>query len=173
MLDLLTASRMRLSPVREAEQIAWVAKLAAEIWREHYASIIGRAQVEYMLDKFQSAHAIAAQIDSGHEYFLIESNGELAGYAAVVAEQAEQRLFLSKLYVRNSTRRAGVARSVLQVLETLGKARGLQQIYLTVNKQNPALQAYLRLGFANTGPVVADIGGGFVMDDYRMEKTIV
>lgn len=37
----------------------------------------------------------------------------------------------------------------------------------------PAVEAYLRMGFVDKGPVVADIGGGFVMDDYRMEKAIV
>jgi hypothetical protein len=28
------------------------------------------------------------------------------------------------------------------------------------------------MGFRNTGPIVQDIGGGFVMDDFRLEKMI-
>jgi hypothetical protein len=26
------------------------------------------------------------------------------------------------------------------------------------------------MGFENTGPIIQDIGGGFVMDDYKMVK---
>jgi hypothetical protein len=28
------------------------------------------------------------------------------------------------------------------------------------------------MGFRNVGSTIAEIGGGFVMDDFRMEKTI-
>jgi hypothetical protein len=28
------------------------------------------------------------------------------------------------------------------------------------------------MGFTNTGPIVTDIGAGFVMDDYKLEKTV-
>ena len=29
------------------------------------------------------------------------------------------------------------------------------------------------MGFKNIGPVVQDIGNGFIMDDFRMEKIIL
>jgi hypothetical protein len=35
-----------------------------------------------------------------------------------------------------------------------------------------AINAYKRWGFRITDEVVADIGEGFVMDDYRMEKLL-
>ena len=31
---------------------------------------------------------------------------------------------------------------------------------------------YTRMGFRNAGPIVQDIGAGYVMDDYRMEKVV-
>ena len=34
----------------------------------------------------------------------------------------------------------------------------------------PALKE--KLGFKNVGPLVTDIGNGFVMDDYQMEKAL-
>jgi hypothetical protein len=46
-------------------------------------------------------------------------------------------------------------------------------MWLTVNKQNPTLDWYRRRGFVCTGSLVQEIGGGFVMDDYRMEKHVV
>ncbi len=44
---------------------------------------------------------------------------------------------------------------------------------LTANKRNdPAIEAYRHHGFRIRGPIVTDIGGGFVMDDHRMELDI-
>jgi hypothetical protein len=41
---------------------------------------------------------------------------------------------------------------------------------LRVNKHNRvAIAAYERMGFANRGSIVSDIGSGFSMDDYLME----
>jgi hypothetical protein len=43
-----------------------------------------------------------------------------------------------------------------------------------VNKYNSQpIAVYEKLGFRVVAAVVQDIGGGFVMDDYRMEKTLV
>lgn len=46
-------------------------------------------------------------------------------------------------------------------------------LWLTVNKDNAgAIAWYTRKGFKNAGAIVQDIGAGYVMDDYRMEKSI-
>jgi ribosomal protein S18 acetylase RimI-like enzyme len=45
---------------------------------------------------------------------------------------------------------------------------------LTVNKRNTrAIAAYRRNGFTVLEAVVADIGGGFVMDDFLMSKHLM
>ena len=45
---------------------------------------------------------------------------------------------------------------------------------LAVNKNNAtAIAAYLKHGFRIADAVVKEIGGGFVMDDYIMERTDV
>jgi hypothetical protein len=56
--------------VKSDEALGRVAELARETWMRHYTPIIGAAQVEYMLEKFQSAPAIAKQIAEGFEYYL-------------------------------------------------------------------------------------------------------
>src|SRR5512143_275238 len=81
-------------------QIEIVASLAREIWTEHYIPIIGKEQVDYMLDRFQSKHAISEQIRTGVLYFLMEEDNEFIGYIAVQPKGVE--LFLSKIYVKSS-----------------------------------------------------------------------
>ena len=157
--------------VTTKDQIATVAALAREIWVEHYTPIIGRDQVEYMLQRFQSREAVAAQIGYGIRYFLIAGEGHSIGYLAVQPKGDE--LFLSKIYVLAALRRKGYGQKGVDFAETLAKNGGFKKITLTVNKQNSiAIQAYEKIGFKHQGPVVQDIGGGFVMDDYRMEKRI-
>lgn len=168
----MSAADVDFLPVLSPADAAVVARLASEIWYEHYVPIIGREQVDYMVPRFQSQEAVLAQIGKGLQYFLIRLDGQPCGYLAIEPQPAERRMFLSKLYVLKSARQHGLGRQALGFIESRATAAGLDTLWLTVNKFNPALHAYERLGFANVAAVVADIGGGYVMDDYRLEKSL-
>jgi diamine N-acetyltransferase len=159
-------------PVQSEQQLALVAGMAREIWYEYYVALIGRAQVDYMVAKFQSASAMAQQMREGYEYFLVVRAGQNVGYCAVQAQAEERSLFISKLYLLSPERGTGTGRLCMEFIEQLARRRGLQLLWLTVNKGNPAVNAYKRLGFRIAADLVIDIGGGFVMDDYRMEKPL-
>lgn len=156
---------VNLRPVREQDGIDTVAALAKPIWEEHFTPLIGPAQVAYMVDKFQSAPAISAQLAAGYEYFLLVADAACCGYIGI--HQEEGRLFLSKLYIKKEFRGRSLASCALVFLKTLSTLRGLGAIYLTCNKYNAAtLAIYDHLGFRITDSQVADIGSGYVMDDY-------
>lgn len=163
---------MLIRPVENTEQIRRVAALAEVIWQEHFTPIIGRAQVAYMLDKFQSAAAIEAQIRAqAYAYYLLFEGEAPFGYLAFVEQAAG--LFLSKFYIRAEQRGRGHGRAALAWLEREARQRGLAQIHLTVNRHNAGtIAAYRALGFAISGEQLSDIGGGFVMDDYCMAKAL-
>ena len=150
--------------------LAAVAALAREIWTQHYTPIIGAAQVAYMLERFQSVEAIAQQIEiEGYEYYLEPE----AGYLALVPDADNRRMQLSKLYVREDRRGQGLGRILVEWATTRSAQLGCRELWLTVNKNNAgSIAFYERLGFAKTGPLVTDIGGGFVMDDWRMLKRL-
>ncbi len=155
--------------VLTAAQVETVAVLARKIWTEHYVPLIGKEQVKYMLHKFQSTQAIADQITNGHLYFLIMNSERPVGYLSV--QPRNEELFLSKLYVVSSERNNGFGRSAIHFCQRIAQERNLNKITLTVNKMNQnSINAYLKFGFKNQGPILQDIGNGFVMDDYKMEK---
>jgi diamine N-acetyltransferase len=157
--------------VTAEHQIKIVESLAREIWTEHYIRIIGQEQVDYMLERFQSREAIADQIKAGVLYFLMKEDDDYPGYLAVEPKGGE--LFLSKIYVKASRRGSGLGKKAVQFAATLAKERNLDKIVLTVNKNNVnSIKAYEKIGFRNSGSIVQDIGSGFVMDDYKMEKTV-
>jgi ribosomal protein S18 acetylase RimI-like enzyme len=159
--------------VKSKKDIAETVRLAHEIWNEHYTKIIGQAQVDYMMQNFQSESAIAAQIASGYEYYLIHRDGETVGYLAVVPDHAKSSSQFSKLYVLKSQRGGGIGKESMDFVEELCRKSDIKTLWLTVNKHNSeAIAWYERLGFTRAGEVVMDIGGGYIMDDFRFEKMI-
>ena len=165
-------SAVQLIAVSQPAQVASLARMAREVWNEHYVPLIGRAQVDYMVAKFQSREAIQSQIDAGYEYFEIHQADHCVGYAAIRHDVTEARLFISKLYVLAAHRKSGAGRQTLALIERVARERGVTHLWLTVNKGNPSVGAYQRLGFSIVDKMVVDIGGGFVMDDYKMERAV-
>jgi GNAT superfamily N-acetyltransferase len=149
-----------------------VAALAGIIWREHFPSIIGAEQVEYMLEKFQSPAAIGEQMRSGATYYLVrDPAGTDVGYFAIVPRETE--MFLSKIYLLKDSRGRGYARQIIGFVEGRARDMGLGRITLTVNKRNEnSIRAYRKMGFTVYDEIAHDIGGGFVMDDYAMQKVL-
>jgi len=168
LFSILDIMNITIQPVAGKDAIAVVARLASEIWNEHYVPIIGQEQVDYMIEKYQSEPAISNQIEKeGYTYFLIYAGKDAVGYLGM--QIREQDLFLSKYYVHSSQRGKGYGREALEFIQEYAREQGLQGISLTVNKFNSnSIAAYEKMGFLNLGPTVADIGNGFIMDDYKM-----
>ena len=137
---------------------------------QHYVPLIGAAQVEYMLARFQSAEAIARQIAAeGYEYYLAPETG----YLALVPDPARNSVMLSKLYVREKRRGTGMGRAMVEFAAKRAAELGGTELWLTVNKRNAgSIAFYEKTGFRKTEALVTDIGGGFVMDDWRMAKPV-
>jgi ribosomal protein S18 acetylase RimI-like enzyme len=166
----LAHAKSDIHHVTSDEQIEQVVSLAFEIWTEHYTSIIGIEQVNYMLDKFQSNSVIKQQIDEGLHYFLL-GNDKPMGYLALKLES--QDLFVSKIYLLASFRNQGYGKLLMQFTENFGQENNCTQLKLTVNKYNlTTIKAYKKLGFTQKREVVFDIGNGYIMDDYEMVKPI-
>lgn len=158
-------------PVHTEADCAVIATLADRIWRQHYTAIIGTEQVDYMLARFQSATAIAAQVQEGYLYCLAVGAAGAAGYFAV--QPQGESLFLSKFYVLAGQRGQGYGRQMMAEVARIAQVQGCDRITLTVNKHNEqTLTIYQRLGFMVEEAIVTDIGGGFVMDDFRLVKSL-
>ena len=161
--------------IKKAEtdsQIREIADLAKIIWNEHFTPIIGQKQVEYKKEKFQSYPALKEQLADGYEYYQIFDDGEFCGYTGIHPGE-DNRLFLSKLYIKKECRGRHLATQAFSFLKTLCRERGYSAIWLTCNKHNDnSLGVYRHLGFETIDTQEADIGGGFIMDDYIMEYKI-
>ena len=150
--------------------ISAVATLADEIWNQHFVSIIGQQQVDYMLEKFQNAEAIRSQIDTGYEYYIASQDSHSLGYLALVPDETQGKVMLSKLYLLKDARGQGNGMQLLNFAKERSREVSASVLWLTVNRDNePSIDWYKRKGFIVTREAKADIGNGFYMDDFIME----
>ena len=124
-----------------------------------------------MLKKFQTATAIENQILDGVDYYKLIFEGKLSGYLAFYKK--ESFLFLSKIYVSKDYRGKKIGKSAMDFVQKKALDMNCKSIKLGVNRFNvDAIKAYKAMDFKITGEMITDIGNGFIMDDYKMEKLI-
>ena len=158
-------------PATTKQHFKDIADLANIIWREHYTSIIGFEQVDYMVKNFQSEEAMYAQYIDGYSYFKINYNNQFVGYISIKKE--DDSLFLSKIYVSKDFRGKKIGKSAMEFVQAKAVEQNCKSITLGVNRFNVnSIKAYEAMGFKKIGEMITDIGNGFVMDDYKMEKTL-
>jgi len=172
-LEIIGKTIIKLVEVSTYRSVTDLAGLASEIWNEYFPDIIGQDQVDYMVEKFQSVDAINEQINSGYHYYFINEHGRNVGYTGLVGLPDKGAFQISKFYLLKDWRGRGIAGQVLDSIADIALLDGYQKLYLTVNKYNHlAINTYEKYGFTRVGDIVMDIGGGFVMDDYEMQKIL-
>ncbi|MBK9284828.1 MAG: GNAT family N-acetyltransferase [Sphingobacteriaceae bacterium] len=148
------------------EDIPTISLLADLIWRQHYISLIGESQVNYMLDLMYSKDSLQKQmLEKLHQFYLIQLNKEDIGFISV-NEVSSGNWFLNKFYVDQNKAAKGIGTFVFN---TLNKQLSPKKITLTVNKGNfKSINFYFKLGFTIEKTEVFEIGNGYVMDDFVM-----
>ncbi|MBE0619998.1 MAG: GNAT family N-acetyltransferase [Burkholderiales bacterium] len=162
---------LRIVPLAEGD-IAAVIELAGVIWRSHYPGIISMEQIDYMLGQRYTPAVIRAQLHSGSAWWDLAFVGaRLLGFAQY--ELHGNAMKLDKLYLHPDVQRLGYGGRMLAHIEDQARRRGAGAVRLNVNKHNlKSIAAYRKHGYEVIEEVVADIGAGYVMDDYVMEKKL-
>lgn len=156
----------------EPHDVEFIAGLAEEIWRRHYADIITAAQMEYMLNQRYEPQIIRAELrcrDLWWDKLLV--GDAITGFSSYFLTGQPGEMKLDKLYVHQEYQRRGYGGMLIAHVCMRARAGGCSRLMLAVNKNNRiAIAAYRKHGFHVSEAVVKDIGGGFVMDDYIMVR---
>jgi ribosomal protein S18 acetylase RimI-like enzyme len=97
----------------------------------------------------------------------------MTGFSSYVLTGYSREMKLEKLYVHHAHQRKGYGGMLLDRVVTIARAYGCERLKLSVNKHNQiAIAAYQKYGFRITDSITKDIGGGFVMDDYVMVRSM-
>lgn len=169
----MAGADVRISAVAEAD-IPRVIALARETWYLHYPGIITVAQMDYMLAQRYGEDSIRAQIAGGSMFWdKIEVDGNLAGFVSYEDDNRPRTVKLDKIYVHPRFHGRGYGSALLAHVERVSVRRDRDRVWLQVNKNNSAsIAMYRRNGYRIAESASFDIGGGFVMNDYILEKSL-
>jgi RsiW-degrading membrane proteinase PrsW (M82 family)/ribosomal protein S18 acetylase RimI-like enzyme len=162
-----TMSLRKASP----KDIALIRDLTFRIWPATYASILSKPQIDYMLELMYNEKTLLEQMEKGDEFVIVYDEKEPTGFAAI-SRITPQLFKLQKLYVLPSQQGRGTGRFIIEELTRAMKNVHTTTLQLNVNRQNKAKDFYEKLGFVIKGEEDVDIGGGYFMNDYVMEKAI-
>jgi ribosomal protein S18 acetylase RimI-like enzyme len=148
-----------------------IRQIADKTWPAAYEELLGKDQVEYMLDKLYSHQALEDQMKKQHYFFLALKEYEAVGFTSF--SKVEKDIYkLQKLYVLPSLQKSGLGKELLQTVETVAKSMGGRKLQLNVNRKNIAKRFYERNGFAVIKEENIDIGSGYFMNDFVMQKDL-
>lgn len=156
--------------VSEAD-IPALRELVFKVWPQTYRGMITDEQIEYMLDLMYSESSLLKQMRDGARFIFIDNDGEPVGYASF--QQVGPGLFkLHKIYVLPGQQGKGTGKYMIEYIIEEVKKQGATSLQLQVNRRNRAKNFYEKLGFSVIQSCDFDIGNGYVMDDYVMEKKL-
>jgi diamine N-acetyltransferase len=163
----------RLDPLTDTD-FETVTRLADTIWHGHYASIVGAAQIDYMLAGRYAPERMRPYLDSDQRWmWVLRVGGVPAGYCSCSLSERADELKLEQLYLLAEHKGKGLGGYMLRHVEAQARALARPLLYLTVNKGNTdSIAIYRKSGFVVREETVFDIGNGYVMDDYVMEKRL-
>ncbi len=125
-----------------------------------------------MLGLMYADEVIAGEMASGIVWKFIVLDGGVCGFLSYGCS-GNDAVKLAKIYIHKDARGKGIAKAAFQRVFAYAKEKGRSSIFLTVNKQNQrAIRAYEKNGFRIAEATVFSIGGGFVMDDYVMRRSL-
>lgn len=160
-----------IRPVQPADVPA-ISALAREIWLATYPGIITPEQIEFMLEQRYGHERLLDDLEQADKWLDQAFAGERRiGFAFSEIYKGEFKL--DKLYIHPDVQRRGVGGQLIANVAERARQLGYPCVILAVNKRNEkAIASYRKYGFTVRESVVDDIGRGYVMDDFIMEKKL-
>lgn len=167
----MSSLNIEIRPVTPPDVPA-ISALAREIWQASYPGIITQEQIDFMLEQRYGHERLYDDLEDLHKWLdQAFHEGRRIGFAFSEIYKGEFKL--DKLYIHPDVQRKGVGGQLIAHVAERAKKLGYPCVILQVNKRNEkAINSYRKYGFSVRTSTVDDIGGGFVMDDYVMEKKL-
>jgi len=167
----MSSLNIEIRPVTPPDVPA-IAALAREIWQATYPGIITQEQIDFMLEQRYGHERLYDDLEDLHKWlFQAFQQDRRVGFA--FAEIYKGEFKLDKLYIHPDVQRRGVGGLLIEHVAELARKQGHPCVILQVNKRNEkAINSYMKYGFVVRTSTVDDIGHGYVMDDFVMEKKL-
>jgi GNAT superfamily N-acetyltransferase len=161
----------------QKNELHLIRKIAFETWPITYKNILSNNQLTYMLNMFYDLDVLATQqAQLKHQFILaFDDLGNETGFACYSKEidNLTTKYLLHKLYILPNQQGKNVGTMLLNfVLKEIKKTNERAIIQLNVNRNNNALNFYLKHSFSIIHEKDNDIGEGYFMNDYVMQRDV-
>jgi len=167
----MSSLNIEIRPITPPEVPA-ISALAREIWQATYPGIITQEQIDFMLEQRYGHERLYDDLEDMHKWLdQACCDGRRIGFA--FSEIYKDEFKLDKLYIHPDVQRQGVGGQLIAHVAERARKQGYPCVILQVNKRNVnAINSYKKYGFEVRTTTIDDIGSGYVMDDFVMEKKL-
>ncbi|MHC1780674.1 MAG: GNAT family N-acetyltransferase [Bacteroidales bacterium] len=170
--------------IREAglRDIEIIQSIARKTWPVTFREILSAHQIDYMMDMMYSNKSLTEQIEDEHHRFLLSFTEELrpsgscridTGYLSYELNyNNSKKTKIHKIYILPEFQGYGFGKALIEEAGKIAISSGNMTLTLNVNRNNKAITFYKSLGFEISAEEDIEIGNGFLMEDYRMEKNL-
>lgn len=157
----------------DLNKIPVIREIAAITWPVAFGEILSEAQLAYMMEMMYSQSALEKQLQEGHEFYLFLENDRALGFMGIESNYKNQnQLKIHKLYILPSEQGKGIGEQLIYFAEKRCLEDQISKLTLNVNRYNKAILFYEKLGFKNVKSEDIEIGNGYLMEDFVMEKEL-
>ena len=164
MIEIINATTRDLPLIRH---------LAEQTFHVTYLPLQPKEKVDYLFDLMYSASSLASQMENGQQFILAKDDTGYLGYASYEVNcKKTGTTKIHKIYILPMAQGKGVGKKLMAWVEEIALQNKNQTLSLNVYRQNPAIDFYEKIGFRKVEVVDINIGQGFTMNDFVMEKKI-
>lgn len=164
---------LQVRPANTAD-IKLIRELAAKVWPVTYQSILSPEQLQFMMQMMYSEEALAQQMtEKQHQFLIMTDDGQPVAYASYSTTGDPAVYKLHKIYLDPACQGKGAGKFLINTIADIVKEKGAHILELDVNRFNKALHFYEKVGFSVIKEKNTDIGNGFLMEDYVMQRSLV
>lgn len=166
---MITISEATISDIKQIQNIVHIT------WPITYGEILSKEQLDYMLDLFYSDEALTLQYNKKEQlfYMIYENQTNNIGFIGIEHHYNGVAVTkIHKIYLLPETQGKGIGKKVMDEIGILALKNNSQTLLLNVNRFNTALGFYKKIGFEVKEEVDIEIGNGYLMEDYVMEKSL-
>jgi GNAT superfamily N-acetyltransferase len=162
--------------IKEAsiEDLNTVQEIAYKSWPDTYSTILSQDQIDYMLNLWYTSEVLIDNMTHKKHFFLLALDGDIClGFASYEHNYLNKNSTrLHKIYLLPEAQGKGVGKLLIDTVENLAKIHQSDFISLNVNKFNKACSFYQKIGFEIVDEYDTEIGNGYLMEDYIMQKKV-
>lgn len=157
----------------QVEDLPTIQTLAQKIWPVTFHSILNSDQIAYMMEMMYSKSSLLGQLGKGHQFYMAMDPDPI-GYFSIQWDHPEKGFVkIHKIYLDPEIQKKGYGKKVFHYIEELALKNQSKALILNVNRHNSAIGFYTKLGFEKISEEKIDIGNGFIMDDWVMQKSLI